>query len=91
MAFSWVYSVNASISLPCTNKNPPKWQVLIRKLSIAPWVLPHAYAKGLGKPDQNAAQHCVNAWCCGHDDVKHDKPQDGWAFRVNTRNVDSLL
>ena len=44
----------------------------------------------MGKPCQNAAQPCAKAEGCVPDDLRADKLQKGWEFRVGTWNVDSL-
>ena len=44
----------------------------------------------MGKRSQNAAQPCAKAEGCVHDDLRADKLQKGWGFRVGTWNVDSL-
>jgi len=46
----------------------------------------------VGKPSQNAAQHCAKAEGCVNDDPRRrrDALREGWGFRVGTWNVDSL-
>jgi len=42
------------------------------------------------KPSQNATQLSAKAEGCVYDDLRADKLQKGWGFRVSTWNVDSL-
>ena len=46
----------------------------------------------VGKPSQNAAQHCAKAEGCVNDDRRRrtDALREGWGFWVVTWNVDSL-
>jgi len=52
---------------------------------------PTCPCKQVGKPIQNAAQPCAKAEGCVHDDLRADKLQKGWGFRVGTWNVDLLM
>ena len=50
----------------------------------------YLHKQEVGKPSQNAAQHCAGAECCVYDDRKTDKLWKGWGCRVSTWNIDSL-
>jgi len=44
----------------------------------------------VGKPSLNAAQPHAKAEGCVHDDLRANKLQKSWGFRVRTWNIDSL-
>ena len=46
----------------------------------------------VGKPSQNAAQHCAKAEGCVNDDLRRRRNalREGWGFRVGTWNADSV-
>jgi len=71
-----------------TPSNPEEDGVQKYNYCVSPCGRPHK--QKVGKPSQNAAQPCAKAEGCVHDDLRADKLQKGWGFRVDAWNVDSL-